>query len=142
MNALQSATTTLHELGEIRGLIQQRSGIVFDESRARFFSHRLREHMEHKGLERGADLLRLMESHFDRSGSDYVVRRKLREFITFAPMNLAHLIYMGRFDCIFCMNVLIYFSEELRTALIQRFSDYLQPGGYLFLGHAESMAKA
>ena len=62
--------------------------------------------------------------------------------VTFAPLNLAQAVYMGRFDCIFCMNVLIYFSEERRAALIQRFFDYLEPGGYLFLGHAESVAKA
>jgi chemotaxis protein methyltransferase CheR len=55
---------------------------------------------------------------------------------------LAQAVYMGKFDCIFCMNVLIYFSEERRAALIQRFFDYLEPGGYLFLGHAESVAKA
>ena len=52
-------------------------------------------------------------------------------------MNLAQCVYMGRFDCIFCMNVLIYFSEERRTHLIQRFWEYLEPGGYLFLGHAD-----
>jgi len=51
-------------------------------------------------------------------------------------------VYMGKFDCIFCMNVLIYFSEERRAQLIQRFYEYLEPGGYLFLGHAESVAKA
>lgn len=62
--------------------------------------------------------------------------------ITFAQMNLAQMVYMGRFDCIFCMNVLIYFSEELRATLIRRFYEYLEPEGYLFLGHAESVAKA
>ena len=62
--------------------------------------------------------------------------------MTFAQMNLAHMVYMGRFDCIFCMNVLIYFSDELRATLIRRFHDYLEPEGYLFLGHAESVAKA
>ncbi len=40
------------------------------------------------------------------------------------------------------MNVLIYFGEELRSKLIQRFYDTLEPGGYLFLGHAESAANA
>jgi chemotaxis protein methyltransferase CheR len=49
---------------------------------------------------------------------------------------------MGKFDCIFCMNVLIYFSEDRQAQLIQRFYEYLEPGGYLFLGHAESAAKA
>ena len=45
---------------------------------------------------------------------------------------------MGKFDFIFCMNVLIYFSDERRSALIQRFYEYLEPGGYLFLGPRSS----
>ena len=61
--------------------------------------------------------------------------------VSFAQMNLAQTVYMGRFDIIFCMNVMIYFSEERRGALIQRFYEYLEPGGYLFVGHAESVAK-
>ena len=44
-------------------------------------------------------------------------------------------------DLIFCMNVLIYFSEERRRTLVQRFYDALEPGGYLFLGHSESISK-
>jgi chemotaxis protein methyltransferase CheR len=56
-------------------------------------------------------------------------------------MNLAQAVYMGRMDLIFCMNVLIYFSEEKRNALIQRFYDTLEPGGYLLLGHSESLSK-
>ena len=61
--------------------------------------------------------------------------------VTFAPMNLAQVVYMGKFDCIFCMNVLIYFSEERQAQLMQRFYEYLEPGGYLFLGHAETVSK-
>jgi len=37
--------------------------------------------------------------------------------------------------------VLIYFSEERQAQLVQRFYEYLEPGGYLFLGHAESINK-
>jgi chemotaxis protein methyltransferase CheR len=40
------------------------------------------------------------------------------------------------------MNVLIYFSPERQAQLMQRFYEYLEPGGYLFLGHAESIIKA
>ncbi len=76
------------------------------------------------------------------SADGYRVKPELREMVKFAPMNLAEPLYLGRFDCIFCMNVLIYFSEELRIRLIQRFYEYLEPGGYLFLGHAESVANA
>jgi chemotaxis protein methyltransferase CheR len=82
-------------------------------------------------------------AHFTQiNAHDFEVKPKLRNMITFAQMNLAQMVYMGRFDCICCMNVLIYFSGELRATLIRRFHEYLEPDGYLFLGHAESVAKA
>lgn len=84
-----------------------------------------------------------IETHFTlTAGGEYRVKPRLRNMIKFAQMNLAQMVYMGRFDCIFCMNVLIYFSDELRATLIRRFHEYLEPDGYLFLGHAESVAKA
>lgn len=43
----------------------------------------------------------------------------------------------GKFDAIFCRNVVIYFSEEHRAALWKRFHDVLHPGGLLFIGHSE-----
>ncbi|MFB3916942.1 MAG: protein-glutamate O-methyltransferase CheR [Terriglobales bacterium] len=81
-----------------------------------------------------------IDSYFTRIGEQFMVKPRIRNMVSFAPMNLAQAVYMGRFDCIFCMNVLIYFSEERRNALVQRFHDYLEPGGYLFLGHAETVA--
>jgi chemotaxis protein methyltransferase CheR len=83
-----------------------------------------------------------LETYFTPRGDEYLVRPGLRDMVDFAPLNLAQMMYMGRFDCIFCMNVLIYFSDELRAGLIRRFARYLEPGGYLFLGHAESAAQA
>src|SRR5215813_1201134 len=209
-------TVTEHELSEIRTLIEQRSGIHFDESRERFFSPRVREHMEQKKLAHGTELLRLIrgsnveydslverlftqetsffrypsiyhalekkvlpemhmkkfwenprslriwsagcatgeepysiamticdsiefaeawninimatdisrkalavaeagvyprreveaiglkaETHFTKSGDQYVVRPKIRNMVSFAQMNLAQTVYMGRFDIIF-----------------------------------------
>ncbi len=246
-----------HELSEIRMLIEERTGICFDESRERFFSTRVKEHLRAKGLERGTDLLRAMRksnveyealleglltqetsffrypsvyeafekrvlpelhvkkfwknprtlriwsagcstgeepysiaitiadsltfsdswnveilatdvgrlalkraeravysgrslasvnpqqlaSHFTQVHGGQQVKAKLRKLVTFAQMNLASAVYVGRMDMIFCMNVLIYFSEERRRALVQRFYDTLEPGGYLFLGHSESISK-
>jgi chemotaxis protein methyltransferase CheR len=251
-------TVSEHELSEIRGLIETRSGILFDDSRERFFSTRVLEHVEARKLTHGTDLLRLIknsnveydsllqrlltqetsffrypavfealekkvlpdlhmkkfwesprslriwsagcatgeeaysiamtvadaiefadawnihvlatdisrqalehaehgvyeprdleplpprqrEQHFSCVGDHYLVRPRVRNLVTFAPMNLAQVVYMGKFDCIFCMNVLIYFSEERQAQLIQRFYEYLEPGGYLFLGHAESINRA
>src|SRR5919109_3032058 len=246
-----------HELAELRALIEQRTGIVFDDSRQRFFDARLREHVEQRKV-RGADLLKLLrsssaeydmllerlltqetsfrrypavfdalenrvlaelhmkkfwenprslrvwsagcstgeepysiamticdalefteawnihilatdisrqalqqaergispareleslssrqvENYFTPVGDEFMVRPRVRNLVSFVQMNLAQSVFMGRFDLIFCMNVLIYFSEERQAALIQRFHEYLEPGGYLFLGHAESVAKA
>jgi chemotaxis protein methyltransferase CheR len=246
-----------HELNEIRMLIEERTGIWFDESRERFFSTRVKEHLRAKGLDRGTDLLRairksnvdyeaLLEGlltqetsffrypsvyhafekrvlpellvkkfwknprtlriwsagcstgeepysiaitiadsvsfsdswnveilatdvgrhalklaergvysgrslgsvspeqlsrHFTKGSDGYQVKPRLRKLVTFTQMNLASAVYVGRMDMIFCMNVLIYFSEERRRTLVQRFYDTLEPGGYLFLGHSESISK-
>ena len=47
---------------------------------------------------------------------------------------------MGKFDIIFCRNVLIYFSPEVKAKIISQFAQALNPKGYLFLGASESMA--
>jgi len=246
-----------HELSEIRMLIEERTGICFDQSRERFFSTRVREHLRANKFAHGTDLLRAMRksnveyeallerlltqetsffrypavydtfekrvlpelhvkkfwrnprtlrvwsagcstgeepysiaitvadalsfsdawnveilatdvgrqalklaergiytgrslasvttaqlaAHFTRADGGHHVKPRLKKMVTFAQMNLASAVYVGRMDVIFCMNVLIYFSEERRRALVQRFYDSLEPGGYLFLGHSESISK-
>jgi chemotaxis protein methyltransferase CheR len=81
-------------------------------------------------------------AHFKKTGGTWQVKPRLRRMISFAPMNLARSVYVGRMDCIFCMNVLMYFSEDRRNELMQRFYDALEPGGVFFLGHSESMKSA
>ena len=248
---------TEHELSEIRMLIEERTSIRFDESRERFFSTRVHEHMVRKGHPRGIDLLRavkktnfdfqeLVESlltqettffrypgvfeafekrvlpelhtrkfwqnprsfriwsagcstgeepysvaitiadtlsfadawnveilatdigrnalaiaergvysgrsigsvsekqlatHFQPAEGGQQIRTRIRKMINFVQMNLTNSVYVGKMDVIFCMNVLIYFSEERRRELVQHFYSVLEPGGYLFLGHSESISK-
>lgn len=69
------------------------------------------------------------------------INPKLREMITFKPINLLGTWTTGQesFDLIFCRNVIIYFTVEDRQRLLQRFADQLKPGGYLILGHSESV---
>jgi chemotaxis methyl-accepting protein methylase len=83
-----------------------------------------------------------LQAHFKKNGSAWEVKPRIRKMISFAPMNLARSVYVGRMDCIFCMNVLMYFSEQRRNELLQRFHDTLEPGGTFFLGHSESMKSA
>jgi chemotaxis protein methyltransferase CheR len=251
-----TASITDYELDEIRTLIERRSGILFDASRERFFSARIREHMAAKHLAHGTDLLRKLnasnveyealverlltqetsffrypavfeafqrkvlpelhmkkfwesprslriwsagcatgeepysiaisvadalmfseawnveilatdisknalkcaqqgvyhrrsighlsprqlDAYFTASGNEHAIKPRVRRMVSFAPMNLAQAVYLGRLDCIFCMNVMIYFSEARRNSLIQHFYEYLEPGGYLFLGHSESVS--
>lgn len=256
MKHLIAASITDYELDEIRTLIERRSGILFDASRERFFSTRIREHMATKHLAHGTDLLRKLhasnveyetlverlltqetsffrypavfeafqrkvlpelhmkkfwenprslrvwsagcatgeepysiaisvadalmfseawnveilatdisknalkyaqegtyprrnlghlsprqlDAYFTASGTEHVIKPRVQRMVSFAPMNLAQAVYLGRLDCIFCMNVMIYFSEARRNSLIQHFYEYLEPGGYLFLGHSESVS--
>jgi chemotaxis protein methyltransferase CheR len=257
MTERQRPVLSEHELHEIRTLMEERTGICFDDSRERFFSTRVKEHLHAKKWHRGTELLRairksnveyeaLLErlltqetsffrypgvyetfekrvlpelhakkfwknprtlriwsagcstgeepysiaitisdslaladawnveilatdigrlalkhaengvysgrslsgvssaqlaTHFSPVSGGHQVRPRVRKLVSFAPVNLAAAVYVGRMDVIFCMNVLIYFSEERRRALVQRFYDTLEPGGYLFLGHSESISK-
>ena len=47
--------------------------------------------------------------------------------------------FKSKFDVIFCRNVMIYFDKPTKNALIQRFYDALNPGGYLLIGHSETI---
>jgi len=82
-----------------------------------------------------------LATHFSPVDAGYQVKNRLRKMINFVQMNLSSPMYVGRMDLIFCMNVLIYFSEERRRAVVQRLYHALEPGGYLFLGHSESISK-
>ena len=82
-----------------------------------------------------------LANHFSVVEGGQQLKPRLRKMVSFAQMNLASPVYLGRMDAIFCMNVLIYFSEERRRTVVQRFYETLEPGGYLFLGHSESISK-
>ena len=82
-----------------------------------------------------------LAAHFTKAGENYEVKPRIRKMVTFVSMNLTQSLYVGRMDMIFCMNVLIYFSDQRKRALVQRFYDTLEPGGYLLLGHSESLKK-
>lgn len=71
----------------------------------------------------------------------YRVKPLLREMITFRRLNLMNSTFpfSGTFDVIFCRNVMIYFDKTTQEALVNKFYRYLSKGGYLFIGHSESL---
>ena len=78
-------------------------------------------------------------SNGSANGAHLLVKPRLRSLVTFNTMNLTKPVYIGRFDCIFCMDVLPHLSRAQRTALMERLHLYLEPGGYLFLSQTEKL---
>jgi chemotaxis protein methyltransferase CheR len=75
-------------------------------------------------------------------GEQWEVRPEIRGRVRFTTANLLQSYsLLGRFDVIFCRNVLIYFSSESKRDIIGRMARSLNPGGYLFLGSSESITQ-
>lgn len=69
------------------------------------------------------------------------VVERVRKLTTFRPINLLESYsLLGKFDIIFCRNVLIYFAPEVKSKILNQFASSLNPGGYLMLGASESLA--
>jgi len=70
-----------------------------------------------------------------------LVSRVLRECVDFAQINLnaPRLPVLGKFDIIFLRNVLIYFDGVTKRRVLQQVLECLRPGGYLYIGHSESL---
>jgi chemotaxis protein methyltransferase CheR len=77
--------------------------------------------------------------HFDKIGDRYAVKKALKELVHFDFHNLKTEYLPQRNDVIFCRNVMMYFDEAEQKRLIEKFRRCLNPGGYLLVGHAESL---
>ncbi|MEO1171552.1 MAG: protein-glutamate O-methyltransferase CheR [Myxococcota bacterium] len=86
---------------------------------------------------------RYIERYFRPEGrGTWALNDEIRNQVTFGHLNLMDEAAMGlvnNVDVIFCRNVIIYFSPESRSRLISMFHRKLRPGGYLLLGHSESL---
>lgn len=92
-----------------------------------------------KNAFRGADLS-FRERHFTQVGSEYQIDASLREQVSFSQGNLLAIDAQagaGRYDIIFCRNLLIYFDEATAAAAIARLRTLLADDGILFAGYAE-----
>jgi len=92
-------------------------------------------------LARGLSAERRKKFFKDSGNGMAQVVDSLKKQVSFRHLNLLDsYALMGKFDIIFCRNVLIYFSPEVKAKIIAQFSQALNPKGYLFLGASESMS--
>ena len=84
----------------------------------------------------------IRRAYFYEVEEGYTPVQEIREMCTFGQMNLLHeerTAVVGQADAIFCRNVLIYLSPESRRRVLDVLYERLTPGGYLMLGHSESL---
>lgn len=83
---------------------------------------------------------RFLQKHFQPEGLTWRIDSRLTEKIDFRTANLLEdFSHLGRFDVIFCRNLLIYFDEARKKDILHRLSRALAPDGYVFLGAAETV---
>lgn len=87
------------------------------------------------------DLLRTyFRKQSQQEGDGFVAGPSLKDIITFRRLNLKdNYPFSGPFDFIFCRNVMIYFDKETQQHLVQKMAKYLSVGGYMMVGHSESL---
>lgn len=83
-----------------------------------------------------------LEKYFSKIGEGrYKIKPDIAARVEFKNMNLMHsYTLLGKFDVVFCRNVLIYFSSDLKKDILNRIHSVLKPGGYLILGSSEALS--
>ncbi|MCG8484433.1 MAG: protein-glutamate O-methyltransferase CheR [Clostridia bacterium] len=81
------------------------------------------------------------DKYFKKYDTDsVVVKDMIKNEIIYRRFNLMHPFpFKRKFHIIFCRNVMIYFNNETKNQLINKFYEFTEPGGYLFIGHSESI---
>jgi chemotaxis methyl-accepting protein methylase len=106
-------------------------------------SHRQLEHAA-RGVYPASQLERVAPADLARFfipiGDHFMVRPKLRDMVSFVHRSLSQADYVGLFDVIVCSRSLGHYSPEMRAAIIRRFRDSLNPGGYLLLSQAGAIS--
>ena len=83
-----------------------------------------------------------LKRYFQEQEDGHRITDKIREFVTISHLNLfdsQRMVMLGRMDLIFCRNVIIYFDLSAKKKVVESFYHSLCDGGFLFLGHSESL---
>jgi len=84
--------------------------------------------------------IQLLIKYFDQVGDSWQINPDVRAMVQFRSFNLLHeFTQLGRFDLVFCRNVLIYFDQETKVRVLDRIERIMEQDGYLLLGAAETV---
>ncbi len=84
--------------------------------------------------------VQFLVKYFKQEGENWQIQDTIRQMITYRQINLLHdLSPLGRFDIVFCRNVLIYFDTDTKSGILNRTSALMPEDGILYLGGAESV---
>ena len=90
-------------------------------------------------VQRGLPVLLLIK-YFSQVGETWQIAPELRAMVKFQPFNLLNdFSGLGKFDAVFCRNVLIYFDQPTKVGVLERIADVTESDGYLVLGGAETV---
>jgi len=84
----------------------------------------------------------LQKKYFSEREGHWRISDEVKRHVVFTHLNLldrARIALLGTMDVVLCRNVIIYFDLETKTRVIKTFEEKLRPGGYLLLGHSESL---
>jgi len=107
---------------------------ILDQARAGLYSARSTQHLPKAFLQK----------YFRQTAQGYQLSEELRSTVEFTRVNLMEPMEVRpyrNFDVIFCRNLLIYFDDLSRKQAAETFYDALRPGGFICLGHSESMSR-
>ncbi|MEO0444282.1 MAG: protein-glutamate O-methyltransferase CheR, partial [Pseudomonadota bacterium] len=95
---------------------------------------------DYLSIGRGLSQERLNKFFTSTCQKQWTIKPAIRRYIQFQPINLLDsYANLGRFDIIFCRNVLIYFTKETKSDILRRMHQCLNPGGFLCLGSSEGL---
>ena len=90
-------------------------------------------------VQRGLAIQRLVQ-HFEQNGDQWRIKPNIRQMVSFQKQNLLeNFAGLGRFDVVFCRNVLIYFDPETKRQVLGRIARQTAEDGYLVMGAAETV---
>jgi len=84
----------------------------------------------------------ILARYFDQDGDNYSIKPAVKSLVKFSQANLndpRQLASINNLDVVFCRNVMIYFSDEVKKQLVRSFFNSLRPGGFLYVGHSETL---